>query len=463
MPLAHSTFFESLDYPALLADHPIGDAFETMARSLSRDELRARQEVLFARVVARAWQTAFYRRLWGRAGIAPGDIRSLDDLPRLPTFGKQEIVDSIAAAPPFGDFAGLDAYPDGARPPLVFHTTSGTTGTPQPLFFGPKTREVQNLLLARVYRFQGLRPDDVVQSVYGHGMINGGHYIREAVTRWTSSIFLSAGTGIETRSAQQVALMRDFGVTALLGFADYLRRLAEVARAEGLEPGRDLTIRLISGQFGREDKAAMSALWGGAACYDWYGVGDTGVIAAEGPDQDGHYILEDAHFVELCDLDTGAPVADGQAGDLVVTCLFKDDVYPIIRFNTHDVTRIRTGSSALGWNLRRMEGFLGRSDNMVKLRGINVFPQAVGPMLAEVPGFAGEWICRAVRDAAGRDDLVVVCETADGTGDAALYRETLKRKLGIEPQVEFVGKGGTAPLTQIDSRQKPIRLIDART
>lgn len=462
MPLQHATFIESIDYPALLRDHPLGEDFVTLARTLSRDELRARQEVLFARLVARAWQTAFYRRLWGRTGIAPGDIRSLEDLPHLPVFGKQEIIDSIAAAPPFGDFAGLDAYTDGHRPPLIFHTTSGTTGKPQPLLFGPKTREVQNLLLARAYRFQGLRPDDVVQSVYGHGMINGGHYIREAVTRWTSAIFLSAGTGIETRSAQQVALMRDFGVTALLGFADYLKKLAETARAEGIIPGEDIRIRMISGQFGREDKAAVSQLWGGAACFDWYGVGDTGVIAAEGPDRDGHYVMEDAHFIELCHLDTGMPVTDGETGDLVVTCLFKDDVYPIIRFNTHDVTRIRTDSSSLGLGFRRIEGFLGRSDNMVKLRGINVFPQAVGPMLADVPGFAGEWVCRAVRDGAGRDDLVVLCETDTGTGDAALYRETLKRKLGIEPLIEFTGRGGTAALTQIETRQKPLRLIDAR-
>lgn len=376
-------------------------------------------------------------------------------------FGKAEIVESVALAPPFGDFAGFDSYAPGEpRPPAIFHTTSGTTGRPQPLFFGAKTREVQNLLLARVYRFQGLRPDDVAHSVYGHGMINGGHYVREAVTRWTSATFLSAGTGIETRSAQQVALMRDFGVTAILGFTDYIRKLAEVARAEGIEPGRDIPVRLISGQFGREDRDAISRLWGGAACFDWYGVGDTGVIAAEGPDRAGHYVMEDAHWTEICDIDTGAPLPDGEAGDLVVTCLFKDDVYPIIRFNTHDVTRVRTDASPLGWQLKRIEGFLGRSDNMVKLRGINVFPQALGPIMAELPDFAGEWICRAVRDGAGREELVVVAESRGGVPEA--YGELLKRRLGVEARVELVPPGGTAALTQIESRQKPIRLIDER-
>lgn len=459
----HQSFAQTLDYNALLADHPIGDAFTAMATTISRDELRARQERLFARLVKRAGATAFYRRLWGAHGIEPHDIKGLEDLPRLPMFGKNEIVESIAQAPPFGDFAGMDSYDSAGspRPPMIFHTTSGTTGRPQPLFFGPKSREVQNLLLARLYRFQGLRPDDVAHSVYGHGMINGGHYIREAVTRWTSATFMSAGTGVETRSAAQVALMRDFGATVILGFTDYIKKLAEVARAEGIEPGRDIPVRMISGQFGREDKAAVSALWGGAACFDWYGVGDTGMIAGEGPDRDGHYVMEDAHFIEVCDIDTGAPVDDGIAGDLVVTCLFKDDAYPIIRFNTHDVTRVRTDSSTIGVQFKRIEGFLGRSDNMVKLRGINVFPQAVGPMLAEIESFSGEWICRAVRDASGRDDLVVVCEDTGG-GALEAYRAMLKRKLGIEAQVELVAKGATASLTQIDSRQKPIRLLDER-
>jgi phenylacetate-CoA ligase len=458
----HSTYFDHLDLAGIRRDHPIGDDFLAFARR-SKDEIRTHQEKLFQRVLARAWRARFYQRLWGDAGIEPGDITGLDDLAKLPTFEKADIVRSVALAAPFGDFAGLDSYPPGDRPPVIFHTTSGTTGRPQPLLFGPKTREVQNLILGRIYRFQGLRPDDVAHSVYGHGMINGGHFIREAVTRWTSSILLSAGAGVETRSAQQVRLMADFGVTVLLGFADYLKRLADVAREEGLVPGEDIRIRMISGQFGREDKGAVSALWCGAECFDWYGVGDTGAIAAEGPDRAGLYVMEDAHCVELLDVDAGTPVAPGETGDLVVTCLYKDDVYPIIRFNTHDVTREETGVSALGWNLRRIAGFLGRSDNMLKLRGINVFPQAIGAVLAQDPVFAGEYVCRAVRDGAGRDDLIVLAESADlGAPCAARMVARLKQALGVEMQVQLVRPGETASLTQLEQRQKPIRLIDER-
>jgi phenylacetate-CoA ligase len=274
---------------------------------------------------------------------------------------------------------------------------------------------------------------------------------------------MSAGTGVETRSVQQVALMRDFGATVILGFADYIKRLAEVAREEGVRIGEDIKIRMISGQFGREDKAAVSALWGGAQCFDWYGVGDTGVVAAEGPDQSGLYVFEDAHIVEICDIDTGASLSDGAAGDMVVTCLFKDDVYPIIRFNTHDVSRFVPSASPLDFKLRRIEGFLGRSDNMVKLRGINVFPQAIGPILAEDPTFCGEYVCRAVRDISGRDDLVVVAEAGECSDVVrARFAALLKQRLGVEASVELVGPGETAALTQIETRQKPIRLIDER-
>lgn len=459
----HRTYYDVATPQSLLQDHPVGTAFMHYAAKISRDEKRARQEVLFKRLVDRAARMEFYRRIWGAKGIERGDIRSLDDLAKLPMFDKADIVESVRRKPPFGDFAGLDSYAAHDRPPVIFHTTSGTTGKPQPLLFGPKSREVQNILLGRLYQFQGLRADDVVHSVYGHGMINGGHYIREAVTHWTAATFMSAGTGVETRSAAQVQLMVDFGATVILGFSDYVRRLAETAKEQGLRIGEDIRIRMISGQFGREDKDAVSRLWGGAVCFDWYGVGDTGVIAGEGPDQDGHYIFEDAHFVEVCDMDTGAPLADGQDGDFVVTCLFKDDVYPIIRFNTHDVTRLRGGVSSLGLNLKRMDGFLGRSDNMVKLRGINIFPQSVGPMMAEMPEFAGEYVCRVVRDEKGRDDLIVVAEVRNAdAGTAGRLGDLLKRKLGIEVRVELVNPGSTAPLTQVDARQKPIRLIDER-
>ena len=125
------------------------------------------------------------------AGIEPGDIRSLDDITRLPPYEKSDIMASVEAHPPLGDFHGIETAPRRGRPTVVLHTTSGTTGRPQPLLFGPRTREMQNLLLARAYLFQGLRDDDVVHSVYGHGLVNGGHYIRETVLHFTRGALLA--------------------------------------------------------------------------------------------------------------------------------------------------------------------------------------------------------------------------------------------------------------------------------
>lgn len=451
-------YFVAADVDRLLADHPIGSDFEEFARATSRDELRTRQDLLFRRCVEKAWRTGFYRRLWGRRGIEPGDIDGIEDIGKLPVFDKSDLMASIDAHPPFGDFGGFEPG-DPGRATVVFHTTSGTTGRPQPLLFGPRSREAQNLLLARLYRLQGLQAGDVVHSVYGHGPINGGHYIREAVLHWTNATFVSAGTGVETRSVRQVELMRDFGSSVIVGFADYLKRLADVAERQGLAMGADLRVRMVSGQMGREDKSSVSAAWGGAACYDWYGVGDTGAVAGEGPDQDGLYVMEDAHYLELVDIATGDAVPPGTEGDLVCTCLFKDDVYPVIRFNTHDVSRECRGTSALGFNLRRIEGFLGRSDNMVKIKGINVFPQVIGPLLEDIPEFLGEFVCRVTSAGA----LVVVVEVTGGNDSLVEHmRATLKNALGIEIGVELAGKGETASMTEVDRRQKPIRLIDQR-
>ncbi len=451
------SYFEAFDARQMLADYPVGEAFVRRYTGMSRDELHALQDARFRTLMRRGWEIPFYQRLWGAQGIEAGDIRTLEDITRLPVYDKSDVMASVAAHPPLGDFAGLGQ--DAGRSPVIFHTTSGTTGRPQPLLFGPKGREVTNLLVGRMYRWQGMAHSDVVQSVYGHGMINGGHYVREAVTHFTNALFLSAGTGIETRSVAQVGLMADFGVSVLVGFIDYIRKLAEVAEAEGLR--ERMNVRMICGHLGMDDRSGVEAAWGGAKAFDWYGVGDTGAIAGEGPERDGLYVWEDAQYLELLDVDSGAPVAAGETGDMVVTCLFKDDIAPCIRFNTHDITNEITGANQTGMAFKRITGFRGRSDNMVKLRGINVFPHAIGGVIENRSDLTGEFVCYVARDAGGRDAMRVVIESRGGS-DTGQLGALLRRSLGVEVEVELVGPGGTAAATQVDVRQKPIRLIDER-
>ena len=146
---------------------------------------------------------------------------------------------------------------------------------------------------------------------------------------------------------------------------------------------------------------------------------------------------------------------------MVVTCLFKDDIAPCIRFNTHDVTEELSGANDTGMVFKRISGFKGRSDNMVKLRGINIFPHAIGAIIENRGDLTGEYVCRVTRDDSGRDDMHVTLESRGGT-DAAEIGELLRKGIGIEVGVALVDIGETAKDTQIDVRQKPIRLIDER-
>lgn len=480
--LKHMTqpnYFEAMDYPAMVQDYGKPEDFLSRFGNMSSDELRSIQNQRFLEIVEFAWQVPFYQRLWHAHGVEPGEIQSLDDIIKLPCYSKADLMQSVEAHPPLGDFDGRACYSPEKRPPLLIQTTTGTTGKPQPLLYGPQSREMQGLLLARVYRLQGITENDVVHSVYGHGMVNGGHYIRETFLHWVGSQFHSAGTGIETRSEQQLALIKDFSATVLVGFGDYLKYLANLATEKGLDPVNDLKVRALSGHMGTESPKSMSSLWGGADVYDWYGVGDTGIIAGEGPDHAGLHVLEDAQFLEILDVDSGTPVAHGESGDMVCTCLYKKDVFPIIRFNTHDVSKFESGNSALDLPFRRIRGFLGRSDNMVKLRGINIFPTGLGAILTEnFKELGSEYICEVTREH-DRDQMTVYIETAAVTSatnddanqktDSGVARQLaencsslLKTRTGVDIDVKLVSAGDLTGLTQIETRQKPIRLLDKR-
>ena len=454
------TYFDDLDHSRLGAEYPSANAFIQRYVGMSADELRAIQNQRFTEVVKRAWSTPFYRDLWTTHGIEPGDIRSLDDLQQFPVYDKADIMADVGRHPPFGSMVagGIESL---NRPPIVFQTTSGTTGSPQPVLFGPWSREVANALVGRMFLLLGVGNSDVVHSVYGHGTVNGGHYLREAVNHFTRAIFVSAGTGVETPSKRQIALMEQFGATVLVGFADYLRRLAAVALESGIDPRNDLNIRMVIGHLPGGVRHRVESDWGCLA-YDWYGVADTGCIAAEGPDRSGLHVWEDAHHVEILD-SSGKPTAT-QEGDIVVTCLYKNDIAPVIRFNTHDRSGWISGGSPLDLPFGRISGFRGRSDSMVKIRGINIYPHAIGSALETDSHLTGEYICRAIRSADGREDLIVVLEHHQHeNADQENYVGALSELLRITPVVELVPPGSTSALTEVDRRQKPIRLIDERT
>ena len=458
MSTEHAPDYFSVANPAgLKREYPLGDDFTARFAGMSRDELRAIQEGRFRRCLERAWATPFYRRLWSEAGLEPGDVTSLADLERLPVFSKSDLMKSVEANPPFGDYhAHRDDDPRSGPAGLVMQTTSGTTGAPQPIFFGPRSRELQALMVARAWLLQGLKAGDVVHSCYAHGMVNAGHFVREAALHYTRAVLLSAGAGNETPSITQVRNMARFGATVLVGFADYLRKLADTARSRGLVPGRDIRVRMISTHLGLTPREELAQAWAAEAVYDWYGVGDTGLIAAEGPDLDGMHVMEDAHFVEILDSASGKPAADGEAGELVCTCLYKDDAYPIIRFNTRDMSARLAGGNALDLPFGRIAGFLGRSDNMVKFKGVNFYPEAVAAVLGELDEYAGDYVC--VREG---EQLHIEIEARDPRlrGLAEQISTLIRERLGVRVPVKLREAGTLGELTGSESRQKPRRLV----
>ena len=250
-----------------------------------------------------------------------------------------------------------------------------------------------------------------------------------------------------------------FGATVLVGFADYLRKLADVAQQEGVLDR--LRVRLVIGHLLDGGREPLEQAWGGARAYNWYGVADTGIVASEGPTRDGLHVWEDANILEILDED-GRPVPEGEPGDMVITSLCKSDLSPLLRFNTHDVSRTLPGTGEERLPFRRIAGLLGRSDNMVKLKGINVYPSAIGGMLVTVPGFSGEYVCRRERDGHGERLVVVVELDVPEAVSESSVRELLAGRLGVGVEVELVPTGATATLTGVHERQKPQRLVDAR-
>ena len=449
-----SPYFDSFDYQRLSDEYPTGANFISKYSGMSRQQLEDLQQQRFQAVLECAWDTPFYRSLWLESGVSKADVKDLSDISKLPIIDKSMILADIEAHPPFGS---LPTRLEKTVSQRVLQTTSGTTGNPQPVLWGPWGREVQNALLGRTYTWLGVNSSDVMHSVYGHGLVNGGHYIREAATRYTEALMLTAGTGIETRSERQVAVMSQFGVTILVGFADYLLKLSQVAADQNLKPGKDIPIRMIIGHVLDGGREALEAAWGGAKVYNWYGVADTGIVATEGPERDGMHVWEDANYLEIINSEDPASAM----GDMVVTSLGKSDLAPLIRFNTHDLTSLHTTGTS-DFPFQKIVGLLGRSDNMVKLKGINVYPTAIGGMLQEVAGFTGEYVCR-VENLGGVEKFTVVVELATASDNSQeSVKQLLAQKLGVTVEVELVAQGATAELTGLNTRQKPARLLDLR-
>lgn len=456
--------WRALDYDKLTRDYPPPPDYFRTTHSMPRDALRALQQKRFLATVERGWEIPFFQRHWRAAGLAPGDIRTLDDLTKLPPYGVHEIRDSIARNPPFGDFMGISPE-DGKRMPLVLQTSGGTTGLPRPMLYSPQDRETMAILGGRRFALHGIKPGDMVLVTYSLGLSNGGMAPREALWRYTGAVPVMTGSGASTPTRRQIEIIKAWGVNTILGFPSYLRHMALVARDEmGIDP-RTLGIKLIGTHLGVDNRKQIEDLWD-APAFDMYGTHESGMMGAECRHQTGMHVQEDAFILEIADPESGELMPDGEKGTIYITTLYKYGA-PSIRFNVNDLSAYRTDTCPCGGTMRRLDRIYGRNDNMIKLRGVNVFPEAIGAAVVEDARTNGEFFCFVDRvGEAGIDQMEVRIEVPDPSTDREAVREDMERRmkevLGVKVSVVVVGKGELDPHTGTSQTSKIKRLLDRR-
>jgi phenylacetate-CoA ligase len=339
--------------------------------------------------------------------------------------------------------------------------SGGTTGKSRPTLYTAWDREAGAILTARALYQVGIRPGDIVLNAWAYSTHNGAFSFDEALYQWLNCVVLTTGTGNVTSSRRQLELAHQYGATAILTTGDYMLHLADVAVEMGLDPKRDFNICALPNIGDRE---RLEATWNGEN-YSSYGFHEVQWVSQECSARQGLHINEDAFIVQIVDTDTGEPLPDGELGCCVVTELYKTGSSQF-RYNIMDLSYLmpRERCECGSW-LRRMGHFAGRGDNMVKLRGVNIWPEAVGEIACELPGMTQDYFVRAVREG-NRDEMIcsVVSEEPEDRFPALAQRleERLKEVLGVRLRGEVVAPGSLDEWTGINVSAKLIRFRDER-
>lgn len=424
---------------------------ETMDRS-HLDDLQLKR---LKSTVLRLRKSRFYADRIGESGVDPSSIRSLQDLAKLPFTRKTDLRDNY----PMGLLAS------DTKDVVRLHASSGTTGKPTVVFYTRNDLEVWSDMIARCMVMVGVRPDDVFQNIVGYGLFTGGlgfHYGAEKLGVLT----VPAATG---RSSLQIELMKDFHVTAVHSTPSYALHLAEVARSSGIDPVEDLDLRI--GMFGAEFWSDSTrprleeAL--GIDAFDSYGLSEMygPGVAFECVERNGLHVWEDIFLPEVIDLKTGEEVGEGEKGELVLTTLVRDAM-PLLRYRTGDITRVLSREKCpCGRTHLRLEKFLGRTDDMMKIRGVNIFPSQIEHILMEMPSLSENYQIE-LETRGVMDEITVVSEISEKafSGEVAdlmhlkaQVESMLASKVGLRIRVRFVEPG-----TIERSTGKAKRIIDKR-
>lgn len=428
--------------------------WEKKIETISRDELTSLQISRLKESVRKAMNSPHYKRVLSAVDCDPRDLNSLLQLEKLPLTTKEDLRENW----PYGFLAV-------SKDELVrMHSSSGTTGRATVIFHTANDLQEWTNLLARCMYMTGVRKPDVFQNMMTYGLFTGGlgfHYGAERI----GALVIPAGAG---NSKRQIQLMRDFGTTVIHIIPSYALHLFTFFEEMKLVPSKDTSVRMAflgAEPHSEKTRKKIEELYGFKA-FNSYGLSEMNGpgVAFECPYQSGLHIWEDNFLVEIIDPDTMKPVPDGVEGELVLTTLMREGM-PILRYRTKDLTRIIPGPCECGRTHRRIERIKGRTDDMLILKGVNIFPIQIEKKLMGIPGVGTNFQIILEREGFN-DSMIVKVEVRKEFFDGELkHLEALRRKIAeelrsdilITPRVELV-EPNTLPATE----GKAIRVLDNR-
>ena len=427
--------------------------YQKEIETMSREEMKQLQSEKLVKQVKHVWDNVpYYRNLMEEKGVTPDDIQSIDDLHKLPFLSKADL---------------RDAYPYGLLgTPLKncvrIHSTSGTTGRRVVAYYTQNDVDLWEDCCARAIMAAGGTEEDVVQVAYGYGLFTGGAGLHGGSHK-VGSLTLPMSSG---NTERQIQFMQDLSATILCCTPSYAAYIGETLKEQGITPDQ---LSLKAGIFGAEAwteemrHSIEEAL--GIKAYDIYGLTETTGpgVAFECSEQTGMHINEDHFYAEIIDPDTGEVLPEGSKGELVFTNLDKEG-FPLLRYRTRDICVLSRKKCSCGRTLIKMAKPMGRSDDMLIIRGVNVFPSQIETVLLK-EGYEPNY--QIVVDRVGNTDTfdINVELTADMLSDTVggiterekTLSEAMKVMLGINPKVHLV-----APKSIVRSEGKAVRVIDKR-
>ena len=406
--------------------------------TLSRAEIEALQLERLQDTVKRAYEHVEpYRKKMEEAGVRPEDIRTLDDLKHLPFTTKQDMRDNY----PYGLFAV-------SRKKLRrIHASSGTTGKPTVVGYTAHDLDVWSECVARLAAAAGACEDDIAQICFGYGMFTGALGLHKGLEKVGAAIVPSSTGNTE----KQLMYMKDFETTLLVATPSYAMRIAEVAKEIGIDPRKDLKVeKLVLGSelMTEAMRSELHKVWGDdVKITQNYGMSELmgPGVSGECLELRGMHINEDHFIAEVIDPKTGEVLPPGEKGELVVTCITKEAL-PLIRYRTRDITRLMYEPCPCGRTTARMENLSGRTDDMLKIRGVNVFPGQIEEVLIKTEGIGPNY--EIVVDRKNHSDILTIKveveaeQMMDSYGALEQLERRLKERirlvLGLDARIQLV-------------------------